>query len=188
MIPRKTGKEITDCPVLKCVSLQGKDEVPGKGQCFKGEISKEGEIKMVFFLSCINVSVDWYKKNMIWSFFLKFRDDRIIQGVVRFNRGFCIINRPFFFRIYHKIIVRPVIFQLKDKTTLIKPKIKCFICTGVFTSSPEKNPRGPSSGKRRVIRGGCWFVGPDFCRVSARGSIFPDVKNCYLGFRIVRTK
>jgi len=50
-----------------------------------------------------------------------------------------------------------------------------------YSSSPPNNPTGPTSGTRRVHRGGCWSY---FCRVADRGCI-PHNKNCHIGFRVV---
>ncbi len=53
------------------------------------------------------------------------------------------------------------------------------------------DPRGPASGDQRVVRGGCWAMGEDRCRSSARGSESPGfVDACFkreaYGFRCVR--
>ena len=52
---------------------------------------------------------------------------------------------------------------------------------GVATDS-----RGPSSGERRVVRGGSWFYIPGFLRVSDRGGFPPDIRNGDFGFRCAR--
>jgi formylglycine-generating enzyme required for sulfatase activity len=53
------------------------------------------------------------------------------------------------------------------------------------------DPRGPATGAKRVVRGGCWAVGLDRCRSSARDSESPAfVDVCFrrdaYGFRCVR--
>jgi len=54
-----------------------------------------------------------------------------------------------------------------------------------YSSSPQTNPQGPSSGSRRVIRGGGWNKGAGGCRVSYRDYGRPDYRYNYRGFRLV---
>jgi formylglycine-generating enzyme required for sulfatase activity len=56
-----------------------------------------------------------------------------------------------------------------------------------YSSSPSNNPTGPTSGSRRVNRGGSWGSFAHFCRVSARGYGNPDNRYFLLGFRLVCT-
>jgi formylglycine-generating enzyme required for sulfatase activity len=44
----------------------------------------------------------------------------------------------------------------------------CHDWYGSYTSSPQTNPTGPTTGRYRVIRGGCWSYSSYFCRVSTR--------------------
>lgn len=53
-----------------------------------------------------------------------------------------------------------------------------------YEKSPRVNPRGPESGKNRVVRGGCWQKGTTFGRSSSRQ--FPEDQKTNFGFRIVR--
>ena len=60
-----------------------------------------------------------------------------------------------------------------------------------YRKGPSDNPKGPASGKYRVVRGGNWGSGADSCRSSARyyeAPMFADV--CFqrevIGFRCVR--
>lgn len=43
-----------------------------------------------------------------------------------------------------------------------------------YSSSPQTNPAGPSSGSYRVLRGGSWFNNAGHCRVSNRDDYFPS--------------
>ena len=54
-----------------------------------------------------------------------------------------------------------------------------------YSSSPETNPTGPTSGSSRVLRGGCWDFIARSCRVSDRGSGIPDFRYNYIGFRLI---
>ena len=49
------------------------------------------------------------------------------------------------------------------------------------------DPRGPTSGSRRVLRGGGWGIDPRFARVAYRYDDGPGNRNYYLGFRLLRT-
>jgi len=58
-----------------------------------------------------------------------------------------------------------------------------------YSSSPRNNPQGPSSGSRRVVRGGSWYTFDNFCRVANPYNVHSNPENsddCY-GFRFVRT-
>ncbi len=54
-----------------------------------------------------------------------------------------------------------------------------------YASSPEKNPAGPSSGNKRVLRGGCWIDDPLDCRVTFRDRSKPDDRSLLFGFLVV---
>ena len=54
---------------------------------------------------------------------------------------------------------------------------------GDYTSSSQSDPQGPSSGSRRVRRGGSYYDCAGFCRVSCRYD-FPVIRNNDLGLRL----
>ncbi|MDY0296008.1 MAG: bifunctional serine/threonine-protein kinase/formylglycine-generating enzyme family protein [Acidobacteriota bacterium] len=54
-----------------------------------------------------------------------------------------------------------------------------------YSRSPARNPAGPSSGSRRVFRGGCWILFASFCRSVYRDSGPPSLRLDSLGFRAV---
>ncbi len=56
---------------------------------------------------------------------------------------------------------------------------------GDYSSSAQTNPTGATSGLYRVCRGGCWFYGAGYCRVSYRFDITPDYSFDGLGLRLV---
>lgn len=56
---------------------------------------------------------------------------------------------------------------------------------GRYSSSAQTNPTGPSSGSRRVVRGGSWSISAWYCRVSLRYYYFPSDRDYDLGFRVV---
>lgn len=53
-----------------------------------------------------------------------------------------------------------------------------------YHTSPDRNPQGPSSGKRRVSRGGSWRHRIKFSRCSARSSLSPSYHYSDYGFRL----
>ena len=56
-----------------------------------------------------------------------------------------------------------------------------------YASSPSRNPRGPSSGADRVLRGGSWYGNPPSLRVADRFRNTPDGRRSYCGFRPARS-
>ncbi len=56
---------------------------------------------------------------------------------------------------------------------------------GDYSSSAQTNPKGPSSGSYRVIRGGCWDSYARYCRSAFRSYYTPDFRYYYIGFRLV---
>jgi formylglycine-generating enzyme required for sulfatase activity len=56
-----------------------------------------------------------------------------------------------------------------------------------YESMNARDPKGPDSGERRVLRGGSWRDRPAACRLSQRESAPPDQANDGTGFRIAVT-
>jgi len=63
----------------------------------------------------------------------------------------------------------------------------CHDWWGDYASTTQTNPTGPSSGARRVYRGGGWDYNEPFCRAAFRYSSAPASSGSDLGFRVVRT-
>jgi formylglycine-generating enzyme len=64
-------------------------------------------------------------------------------------------------------------------------------CSDWYWSYPSTdliNPAGPSSGSRRVVRGGSWKQDENLCRSSNRSDWPPGMGSNILGFRIVRSQ
>jgi len=53
-----------------------------------------------------------------------------------------------------------------------------------YSSGSQTNPKGPSSGDRRVHRGGSWGSDAGDCRVSSRNYYVPTYRYYNLGFRL----
>ena len=57
-----------------------------------------------------------------------------------------------------------------------------------YSRSPVRDPRGPSRGDLRVMRGGSWYRYAWFLRYSARFRDWPEAAYRHVGLRCVRTK
>jgi formylglycine-generating enzyme len=58
--------------------------------------------------------------------------------------------------------------------------------TSYYSSSPGSDPRGPSSGSVRLLRGGGWWYDASVARCAGRGSTTPSSASNSIGFRCVR--
>jgi formylglycine-generating enzyme required for sulfatase activity/serine/threonine protein kinase len=54
-----------------------------------------------------------------------------------------------------------------------------------YSSSPSSNPKGPSSGANRVLRGGSWNFNAEYCRTANRDTDTPTYRDSSFGFRLV---
>ena len=54
-----------------------------------------------------------------------------------------------------------------------------------YGTSPRKDPRGPSSGAYRVLRGGSWYFYDGFIRCANRYGNPPTLTYYLIGFRCV---
>jgi formylglycine-generating enzyme required for sulfatase activity len=58
---------------------------------------------------------------------------------------------------------------------------------GAYPAGEAENPTGPSSGKKRALRGGGWrYVDAGFVRAAYRGRFEPSYRNVGLGVRCAR--
>jgi formylglycine-generating enzyme required for sulfatase activity len=57
-----------------------------------------------------------------------------------------------------------------------------------YSSSPGSDPAGPTTGTRRMLRGGGWINSAYLCRVANRLSIYPAYRYHDSGFRLVLSK
>ena len=56
---------------------------------------------------------------------------------------------------------------------------------GDYSSGAQTNPKGPSSGSSRVLRGGSWYRNGGLCRSASRLNFGPFARNSIIGFRLV---
>ena len=61
----------------------------------------------------------------------------------------------------------------------------CYDLYGDYSAGAQTNPQGPSSGSRRVLRGGGWNYYARDCRVSNRINFGPGYSNSFNGLRLV---
>jgi formylglycine-generating enzyme required for sulfatase activity len=54
-----------------------------------------------------------------------------------------------------------------------------------YRAGVQKDPTGPESGNQRVLRGGSFYVGSEYIRVSCRSQYGPSNRNSDTGFRCV---
>jgi formylglycine-generating enzyme required for sulfatase activity len=57
-----------------------------------------------------------------------------------------------------------------------------------YPAGPVTDPQGPSSGTRRVLRGGAWNFSPGDCRAALRFGFSPIGGGVNIGFRLLRTQ
>jgi formylglycine-generating enzyme required for sulfatase activity len=62
----------------------------------------------------------------------------------------------------------------------------CSDWKGDYSGSAERDPKGPTSGMARVLRGGSFGDFVNYCRVAFRYGNVPNYRSDYLGFRCVR--
>jgi formylglycine-generating enzyme required for sulfatase activity len=55
-----------------------------------------------------------------------------------------------------------------------------------YQNSPSQDPRGPTGGSDRALRGGSWYVFPGGVRVSGRGRNIPAYRRYIGGLRCAR--
>jgi sulfatase modifying factor 1 len=78
-------------------------------------------------------------------------------------------------------------FGLYDMSEGVHEWCSDYYDASYYRYSPERNPLGPCSGKRRVSRGGSWRHQVKFSRCAARSSLPPSFKYADYGFRLALT-
>ena len=77
-------------------------------------------------------------------------------------------------------------FGLYDMTGNVWEWVADYWNKNYYSNSPKKNPQGPSSGDKRVLRGGSWSDYPGSLRTSDRSPSQPDYRGSGTGFRCAR--
>ncbi|MBL7795560.1 MAG: SUMF1/EgtB/PvdO family nonheme iron enzyme [Saprospiraceae bacterium] len=60
----------------------------------------------------------------------------------------------------------------------------CVDWRGIYSTSRQTNPTGPTTGSFRMNRGGSWLDTKGYCRISSRSNDSPENRSYYLGFRV----
>lgn len=55
-----------------------------------------------------------------------------------------------------------------------------------YLTSPGQNPKGPGTGKTKVLRGCAWNIYTSHCGVAVRADLVPDSRTYNVGFRLVQ--
>ena len=55
-----------------------------------------------------------------------------------------------------------------------------------YRHSPDRNPKGPKVGSRRVVRGGSWLNREKLARCSTRIGQYPAIGTSFIGFRLAK--
>lgn len=55
-----------------------------------------------------------------------------------------------------------------------------------YHHSPNRNPKGPAAGSRRVVKGGSWLNAEMLARCSTRIGQYPKIGTSFIGFRLAK--
>lgn len=83
---------------------------------------------------------------------------------------------------------KPNGYGLHNMTGNVWEWVADWFCSSFHSSGQRQNPTGPSSGERKVMKGGSYLCHASYCnryRCSARTSNTPDSSSGHLGFRCV---
>jgi eukaryotic-like serine/threonine-protein kinase len=82
---------------------------------------------------------------------------------------------------------QPNAFSLYDMLGGVREWVADFYSESFYKESPNEDPTGPSTGTRRVFRGGAWLHNDYDLKLWVRAGTAPDYASQDLGFRCVTT-
>jgi iron(II)-dependent oxidoreductase len=56
-----------------------------------------------------------------------------------------------------------------------------------YSIMPERNPKGPTTGRYKSVRGGSWKSHPNLLRTPSRNGANPDQRSATVGFRCAQS-
>ncbi|GFO55402.1 hypothetical protein GMSM_24090 [Geomonas sp. Red276] len=78
---------------------------------------------------------------------------------------------------------KPNVFGIHDLSGNVAEWVQDF--KDDYQAAPQNAPKGPESGRSRVLRGGSWLSPAGELRTSARSELNPSVKSSTIGFRVL---
>jgi formylglycine-generating enzyme required for sulfatase activity len=79
---------------------------------------------------------------------------------------------------------RPNQLDIHDMTGNVEEWCNDWYAKGYFSAKDVTNPKGPETGKSKVVRGGSWNSEKSEVTVIRRAAYVPESKSNYLGFRV----
>lgn len=85
----------------------------------------------------------------------------------------------------HAVAAKPANpWGLRDMHGNVAEWCNDYYAADYYQGSPEKDPHGPETGVKRVIRGGSWNSSPEKCTSAARSAETPNLPDVCLGYDI----
>ena len=81
------------------------------------------------------------------------------------------------------------VYGVADMVGSVRGWVADWYLTEYYTISPDRNPKGPETGFKKVVRGSSWMAkGKVSSRIALRRRDSPSNRKNYAGFRCARTE